>query len=335
MTSRTTLHLLFASLVGCASTHTIDTTPEPLTALESCLADGGRLQEVASVDNDDVTEHGDLRTLAVDGSGRIAVSADDGTIKLWTMEGFITAFDPRLLTYGAELDGTPANDLLFDASGRVVAGDGRGTVTAWHDDGVFDILGGTDPDQSIVAVAIDPSGAWLAHADARAGGNVMLRALDGTETVGPLATELASVRDLALLGDGALVVAGSGIEIRSAGAPTDVRARASVGEVVEVATAADHIAAVTSESVSLLDRDASSIFTVDAPAPVGVAITEHARFVITAGADGSLRVFGDDGAQITAADVADPVVVRIDPRGSAVVTGSRDGVVRAFECVAP
>jgi hypothetical protein len=116
-----------------------------------------------------------------------------------------------------------------------------------------------------------------------------------------------------------------------------VLARATEGDVVAIAVTGERIAAITSDRVTMLDAGASALFETDASAhaPVSVAITEHARFVITAGADGSLRVFGADGASLGATDVADPVAVRVDPRGRAIVTASRDGVVRAFECAAP
>ena len=107
--------LLLLALTGCAAAHEVPDDPdhpdyEPVggvdvvvppiadpISLETCLDDGGALTLVASVDNDDVTEHGDINTLAVAGDGRIAVAASDGTIKLWTIEeGFLGQLVPSL-----------------------------------------------------------------------------------------------------------------------------------------------------------------------------------------------------------------------------------------------
>lgn len=347
MTTRSTLLLLLASLAGCASTHGPSDEPHPttesLSALESCLAEGGALHLAAEVDNDDVTDHGELFTLAVGDDGRIAVAAADGTIKLWTMEGFITTVSAPLLTYGPELSQAPVHDLIF-AGDAIIAGDASGLVSEWDRELNYTLVGGTDPNQGIVAVAVDPTHAWLAHADVQAGGHVMLRALDGSAIVGPLTTELASVHDLAYLDDGALLLAGGAgaplLELRDASDVSAVRAswRGEGGELVEVAVASDRIAAVSGDRVTLLDASLSELWSADASAhaPVSVALTSNARFVVTAGADGSLRVWdAEDGTEQGSADVTDPVVVRAAPAGTAIISGSRDGAVRAFDCSAP
>src|SRR5688572_4209533 len=48
-----------------------------VTPLEQCLDDGGALTLVASVNNDDITEHGSIASLAVDAAGTLAVASSD------------------------------------------------------------------------------------------------------------------------------------------------------------------------------------------------------------------------------------------------------------------
>ncbi len=303
--------------------------------LEACFAGGGRLTLAAAIDNDDVREHGALRTLAAGADGRIVVAADDGTLKLWTLEGFLGELSPGNFLYGVETGATPASDVLFSGA-RVIAGDVRGLVSSWETDGTFQVLGGTDPDVAIVAVAMDRSGAWLAHADAR--GSVMVRSMGDVTVFGPLPTELTSVRDLAYLADGSLLVAGAGgLELRGAEDPTLVRASVAGDEIVEVAAARDRVAAVSAARVSVLDGSLRARWSAEAPfTPVSVALSPMGRFVAIAGADGSLRVHdAEDGSELDVADVADPVVVRVDPRGAVILVGERDGRVSAWSCAQP
>lgn len=357
-TARTTFFLL---LTACASVHEpIEPDPEdpylvpigPIegtlpaqhTPLEACLLGGGALVEVASVNNDDVTEHGDLMTLAVDTDGRLAVAGADGTIKLWTIEeGFLGQINTGAIAYGVELAGTPSTELSF-LDGRIVAGDVRGLVTSWSLDGDMLILGGVEPDFSIRAVAIDPVNGFLAHADERETGHIMVRALDGSTVVGPLESELHVVHDLAYLRDGSLVVGGrawgdrAAVELRDAQDPTLVRASYDTritGDVAEVAACGDTIAIAGPTLVGVLDASLEHRWSRSAleHAPVGIALTASGLFALTAGADGSLRVHAsDDGAEVGAVDVADPVVIRTEPTGRAVFVGSRDGIVHVFQC---
>jgi WD40 repeat protein len=350
---RTTLSLLLL-LSGCAAAHDPEPPPvdpidpEPIggvqvivppisapAGLDACLEAGGALTPVASVNNDDVTEHGDLNTLAVHADGRIAVASADGTIKMWTVEdGFLGQLATGQILYGPELGATPAADLLFH-DGWVVSGDVRGLVTAWTLEGDMQIWGGTDPDISIVAIAYDAASQRLAHADTQAGGHVMVRALADGGVVGPLATELGAVRDLAFLADGSLLLGGSGLELRAPGDPTMVTARIALPEVSQVAVAEGVIAAAGPTFVGVLDETLSPAWQRDVSdhAPIGVVLTTGGAHAISAGADGSLRVFRtSDGEEIGAADVADPVVIRAEPTGRALFVGSREGLVHVFEC---
>jgi len=356
---RTASLLLLASALafGCATHHDVADPDAPpvvtvvdpvtsadfpptMTSFESCLVGGGALVEVASVDNDDTREHGALWTFAVAGDRRIAVAAEDGSIKLWTLDGFVEELDPGAFLYGAEVDGAQVADLAF-LDGAIVAGDVRGVVSAWSE-GFPRIVGGTDPDISIVAVAVDPERAWVAHADAQAGGNVMVRAMNDPVTIGPLATELVDVTDLAFV-NGRLVVAGDrGLELHDRDEPLAVVARSTfdhaVAGVTEVAASGggELIAFVSADAVGAVDGDLATRWvtaTVGAHVPRSVAVAETGRTVFTVGAEGTLRAWaGADGAPLAQVDVADPVAVRLDHTAGLAVVGSQDGVLRAFAC---
>ena len=118
--------------------------------------------------------------------GTLAVGSDDGFVKEWTLEGLVASIGTTVLTYGPEMPAMPAADLAFRGDWIVVA-DINGLVTAWATDGVMQVLGGTEPGISMTAVAIDPTGNTLAHAEAVSGGNIMVRTLDGSrDFVGPV-----------------------------------------------------------------------------------------------------------------------------------------------------
>lgn len=344
--------------LGCATSHEIVEPPvveivtvpatatfaTPPTTLESCLESGGALTEVASIDNDDVREHGALLTFAVADDRRLAVSSEDGTIKVWTLDGFLNELDPGAFLYGVEVDRPQVADLTFH-DGQIVAGDVQGLVSMWSTDGFPEIVGGTDPDVAIVAVAVDSSGGRVAHADERASGNVMVRALADTSTFGPLEITLENVRDLAFLPDGRLLIAGggseAGLELRGSEDPTRVEARFAPGlasgfiDELAVSEGAETLAYVAADAVGVLDDSLNERWRSEGVglATTSVAISRTGRALFTVGDDGALRVWsGADGATLDTVAIPEPVTVRVDLTGELVVVGSRDGVLRAFQC---
>lgn len=345
-------------VLGCASAHGPTSEEEPLitivstpaetlfppemSGLEGCLFEGGELFEVASVDNNDVREHGPLWTLAISPDRRIAVASEDGTIKLWTLDGFVGELDPGAFVYGVEVDGAQVADLAFHGE-QVVAGDMRGVVSAWGD-GSPSIIGGTAPDVAITAVAVHEASGRVAHADEQRFGNVMIRGTSDGTLEGPLETELVSVLDLAFVGDQLLLVgqgASPALELRDAEDPTRVVARfeteLSFNPLLEVAVSggAETIAFVSPELVGVVDETLAPRWMARAGShvPVSVSVADTGRAVFSAGAEGTLRAWsGVDGAALAEVEVDEPVVVRVDPAADLVVVGSRDGILHAFAC---
>jgi WD40 repeat protein len=317
--------------------------PPPPTSFETCLSEGGQLAEVAAINNNDTAAHGDLLTLAVAPDGTLAVAAADGVLKLWTFQGgFVGALTPGQFLYGVQTSAAAAWDLQI-VGGRVIEGDVSGLVSRWSldiDTTFPEVIGGTDPDIAITAVALDDARQKLAHADVREGGHVMVRALEGSEVVGPLAS-FTSVRDLAFLSDGALLIAGGApsapaIERRAAADFTLVDATftpSGPDALEEIAVANGTVAVVGDGVVAVLDELLAPRWSNETSGSVSVALSPTGRFVFVAAADGSLRVFdAADGRPLGTIDVIDPVVVRMQPGGDVVIVGARDGAIRAFGC---
>lgn len=300
------------------------------STLSRCLLDGGELVLRHAVDNDDVAEHGAVISFAASDE-RLAVGAADGTLKLWTLDGFLGTLSAGELLYGAELAATPALDLVF-LGDEVVGGDARGLVTAWRvpspDElffGDFRVLGGTDPDVAIVSVAVDARGEWLAHAEAREGGAVRLRALDGTTVVGPIDTAMEVVSDLAFDGE-ALFVGGDGLArfdlegtevARVAYLTSELDARGGV------------VASVGDGNVGLFDAALNLRWKVGSDA-ISIALASDSLVVLTLSAERLEVRASEDGRLLADTEVPNGVLVRSD--AGAVLTASEDGWVRAFGC---
>src|SRR5689334_3102239 len=106
------LFVVAGALSGCgAASHGDDPADPPggaATGLEACVLGGGHLVEVDSVENDDVTDHGDLVAFAASSSDVLAAAGADGTVKLWSLdEGLLGVVDSSALLYGAEIPAAP------------------------------------------------------------------------------------------------------------------------------------------------------------------------------------------------------------------------------------
>lgn len=305
----------------------------PIARLTECLRDGGRLLEVDVVDNNDTTAHGEVRAFDVSVDGQLAAATEDGVIKLWRLDGFVAALTPGMLIYGPELE-APSTDIAFFGS-KIVTGDTRGLVSALSVEEGLEVLGGTTPDTPIVAVAVDPVGERVAHADAAEGGNVHLRGRDGVQ--GPLATGLLTVGDLVFAADGTLFLAGADAEgaarLQRWSPEATLEAEWSgPGPIAEIATAGDRIAAAGGPQLVVLDARLNPLTHVEAPGhdARSVSLSSDGLVVFTVGADDSLRAFDLTGTELAAASVSDPVTVRA--RGEFVFVAERGGMLRALAC---
>lgn len=327
-----------------------DVVPGTSSLLESCLLGGGEFTLRHEVNNNDTSPHGDVVSFTVSGE-RLAVGSADGTIKLWTLDGFVATLASGALTYGPELATTEPRDLTFLGE-EIVSGDARGLVTAFQTSGELRVLGGTTPDYSIVAVAIGPAvgtgSVRLAHADTSVGGNVLIREVDGDAVVGPLATGLELITDLHFLTDGTLLAAGEGGPSGSLARYDATGARIAASDdtdaIGEFDAAGGVVAAITPSSLDLYDEDlvrrARIVDGVTSPRSVALSTRGRVAFAIV---DYGSSVERWDSVTLVAFDTATgavlagidaPAALRIDttPEADVAFVAARDGWVRAYGC---
>jgi len=353
--SHTAMLAALLALGGCARSvePSVEVPPDVVvpgtsSLLESCLLGGGELTLRHEVNNNDTSPHGDVVSFTVSDE-RLAVGSADGTIKLWTLDGFVATLASGALTYGPELATTEPRDLTFLGE-EIVSGDARGLVTAFQTSGELRVLGGTMPDTAIVAIAIAPEtlthggfsvlrSARLAHADTQVGGNVIVRELDGDLVVGPLASALDSVTDLQFADDGTLLVAG--LVARSGGlqrydvSGARIATATDAGAVRAIDTAGALVAAVTEDTLSLYDDGLllRGRIRAEAHAPLGVALSAHGRIAFTIGADESLLAWETEtGTVLARIDVPDAVRIDTSPEADTAFVAARDGWLRAYGC---
>jgi WD40 repeat protein len=316
--------------------------PPPAT-IDACLLGGGELVEIASVDNNDVRDHGALLTFGISEDGLLAAAGADGTLKFWTLDAELLAtVDGSVIGYGSEIGAAPITDIAFSADGAVV-GDVRGLVSQMMPDGAFWVLGGTTPDVPIAAVAFDLARGRVVHAQSAADvPGLVVRTVDGSSAPIEITDTLDDVRDVAFRPDGSLIVVGSlggtaQVEIRGAD-PTTLVDRFGVhgSPLVEVAVARDAgtAAIIAAGHLDVLRGDALALrIPIEDAAPSSVDVAANGAVALWVGADGFLAANDTtSGASLARVAVSQPVRVRLDPTGRLAVVGSSDALLHVFTC---
>ena len=353
-----TLTLLAATAgPGCDFHDHGDDGPGTLQPMALCASGAGTFEEVWEVDNG----HGAVGALALAPSGDVALAGEDGSVKIWTIDragadpnGVALAPGGVSAAYGQQFGSGAVVGALWiaPAGDTLVAGDASGLV-AWlaPDGGVLgSTVPGTDP---VAAVAMTDDLALVASADVSFGGNLRLWQPGGA-LGDPLPTALWAVDAVAFLpGTHALVAAGDiygvvAAELRDAADPAappqlwQGDADASIRALAAAPDGARIVAAGGSGPggdgvLAFLDPAAF-----DAPAPPTCALPGHdpvgvallpGGLVLTAGSEGTLRVWSDQGAPLLSADVPAPAGVAVDPTGTLVTLSGADGVLRLYACV--
>ncbi len=314
--------------------------------LETCLAGGGALVEIAAIDNNDQQDHGALLTFGVSPSGMLAAAGEDGTLKFWTLDarlvGSVGSVGGSLVIYGAAFFASPITDIAFLDETAVVS-NVSGLVQQMGSDGTSAVLGGTTLAVPIVALAYHAGSARFAHAQMGDVIPLVVQSLDGSSASVEIETTLTDVRDLAFASNGELWVAGStdgsaAIEIRDASDPSVVvrtLALDGAAEVTEVALSADGAiaTAVASDFVYVIRGESVLTIPAAAHAASSVAMTREGEFALSIGADGALVARASiDGRELARADVLRPVTVRIDGTDRLVLVGAEDAIIHAFTC---
>jgi len=330
-----------------------------LAPVALCAAGEGTLAELWSVDNG----HGALHAMALAPMGSVALAGDDGSIKVWRVDAdgaalSATALAPGGLsvTYGQQFgSGAVVRALAIDADGATIVGGDESGLVAVLDAADGTVLGSTVPGlDPVSAVAQSDDGALVASADASFGGNLRLWEPGGALS-DPLPTVLWNAGAVAFVpGTHALLTAGDwygvpAVELRPASDAATPAATwedpAATGTIRGLAVAADGTRLVAvgggfGAGVLLavaLDQLAAEpavpAARVEGHDPVGVALVPGADLFVTAGAEGTLRLWDAGGAALLTLEVPAPVSVAVDPSGALITAAGADGVLRLYGCV--
>ncbi len=347
-TRRSSATFLSLALAGCTSAHGLpepSSAPAEPSALGACLAEGGALVELGSVDNNDQHDHGALLRFELSPAGLVAAAGEDGTLKFWTLDATLVGVaDPGVLTYGAEVGGAPITDLAFEGE-TAIAGDVRGLVQGLGSAGTASVLSGTDPDVPIAAVAYAPASGWLAHAQGGPSAPdvvpLIVKTLDG-ETRWNLTATIDDIRDLAFDEEGRLYVAGAEdgaavVEVRDAEDPTLLANRFSLGEdahAVELARTADGatLVAATEHGLFALEENGPRLLRTSDAALRSIALTPTGDAIASIDEAGELVLSGPEGATLAQTRIPGAIGVRVTAAGDRLVVGSVDAHLRVLGC---
>ncbi|GAA4605345.1 WD40 repeat protein [Actinoplanes octamycinicus] len=267
--------------------------------------------------------------LSFSGAGRLALASDDGTIRVWDVNGSAA---PLLIRQPAE---TSPVSVAFSLDGSRIAVAGFGKVTVWPADGRAGSQTYRGPETWYGKVAFTRDGSRIAAAtDER---TVRIWDVADTTTGTLLRGHHGTVQDLAFSGDGRrLVTGGSDATVRvwdtSAGAdPAPITLASAPGELPRLSDDGAYAATVSRPG---------TVSVISTGTRLTVATLRHAapdlRFLAVS-RDGR-GVAGTVGEQIhwwRAGDGAGPAV-RECPRRSQVTTNSAafsaDGTVLAVDC---
>jgi WD40 repeat protein len=305
--------------------------PQNLSALERCVIDGGSLAELWSVGN----QHGPV-TAIVAGS-LVVLGGQDGSVKQWTVDGDEPSYGKPFTTAGA----TVAAMAL--SSEHILAATMQGQVAEWK-------LADASAARTNSLVDSVPSALALS-ADAT-------RALVGTSTGQTFVVDRATGETTQLMstlwGVHAINVATTSvytsghnygtpqIERRAADAPATVidswNELERNGHVLAVAVDAKHLVAggdnfVATFAPDQLEAGPVAITDVAEHTAVGAVLLPGGALFVTAGSEGTLRVWNADTAKLVATlPIAAPIGVAADTAGTRLYTSGVDGRLHAFGC---
>jgi hypothetical protein len=304
--------------------------PGTLSALEKCVVDGGSLKELWSVGN----QHGPV-TAIVAGS-LVVLGSEDGSVKQWTVDGDEPNYGKPFTTAGATVAA------MAMSSEHILAVTMQGQVAEWkladasaaRTNTIADIV------PSALALTTDAAGALVGTAS---GETFAVDRATGTTT--QLQSTLWGVHAINV----AQHVYTSGhnygtpqIERRAADAPATVidmwNEQKRTAHVLSVAVDTKHLVAGGDNFVATFAPDqlaAGPIAITDAAEheAVGAVLLPGGALFVTAGSEGTLRVWEAQTAKLVAMlPIAAPIGIAADTAGTRLYTSGADGRLHAFGC---
>jgi WD40 repeat protein len=312
---------------------TID-PPRTLSALERCVIDGGSLKELWSVGN----QHGPVTSIVA--GPLVVLGAQDGSVKQWTVDGDEPSYGKPFTTAGATVAA------LAMSAEHILAATMHGEVAEWK---LADAsAAGTSTIADIVPSALALSAdATRAFVGTTTGQTFGVDRATGTTTA-PLQTTLWGVDTINVAGD-RLYTAGHfystpQIERRIAIEPNvaldvwneqqrngHVRAVAVDAEGKRLVAAGDGFVATFAPDA--LAAGPLAITDVTGHTAVGAVMLPGGALFVTAGSEGTLRVWDVDKASpVAMLSIAAPIGVATDTAGTRLYTSGPDGRLHAFGC---
>lgn len=309
--------------------------PRTVSALERCVLDGGSLKELWSVGN----QHGPVRSIVA--GSLVVLGSQDGSVKQWSVDGDEPAYGKPFTTAGA-----PVAAMALSSDAHILAATEQGEVAEWRLADASAARTTTIADAQLSALAVSPDAA-LAVTGTTAG--ELLAVTRATGAMTQLESTLWGVSSVGFAAGDRLFTAGHWystpqLERRSAAEPVpalDVwNDKVRQGHVRSFALdpAATLLAAGGDGFVATFAPDAlaggpRAITDVAGHTAVGTVMLPGAALFVTAGSEGTLRVWNAETAALVATlPIAAPIGIAADTDGTRLFTSGADGRLHAFGC---
>lgn len=333
-------HGLAVVLAGCGGDSTMmmgdDTIdpPKQVSALEKCVLDGGTLKELWSVGN----QHGPVRSIVA--GSLVVLGAQDGSVKQWSIDGDEPAYGKPFTTAGA-----PVAALALSSDAHILAATEQGQLAEWRLADAAAARTTTVADAQLSALAVSPDAANAVIGTTSGQLRAVVRA---TGAMTPLTTTLWGASAAGYAGD-RLYTAGHWystpqLERRIAIEPNVavdvwndkmrqgwVRSFALDTEGARLAAGGDNFVATFAPDA--LAAGPVAISDVEGHTAVGTVVLPGGALFVTAGSEGTLRVWNTEtAAPVATLTIAAPIGVAADTAGTTLFTSGPDGRLHAFGC---
>jgi WD40 repeat protein len=351
--------ILVTVLFGLACSGSADDPGMEQLTLSDCLAQGGALGQIWSVDNG----HGAIHALAASEEGTLALAGTDGSVKLWSVGESEPGWSHQDFSaaYGNEFGEGPVVAALAIQGARIVAGTTAGELRLHEADSGEVMMAAPTGEVAVTSVAVASDGTIAVSDESYSGGLALLD--PETEELQPLSRDdqdkhLWGATTVAFAPDDALLAAGDwygvpAVERWQGGARTaiwiagpETAELARGGEVTALAFLADGRIVIGGGSqfpeiekdgfVAVVDparlEEGPSLVRAIAEHRIAALATLPNGQVVTTGEDGSLRVFDADTlTELTRVDAGASELALV-AGGAAAATAGDDGVLRLWGC---
>ncbi len=308
--------------------------PGMLSPLERCIVDGGSIKELWSVGN----QHGPVTSIVA--GSLVVLGGQDGSVKQWTVDGDEPQYGTPFTTAGA----TVAAMAL--SANHITAATAQGQVAEWT-------LADAAPSRTTTIADVELSALAVSDDAARAITGTTSGELFLVERGAPAMTKLTStmwgVRSIGFAAGNRLYTAGHWygtpqLERRAADSPVEApdvwNDQGRTGHVTAVATDAEatRLVAAGERFVATFAPDnvaagPLAISDLEDHAAVGAVLLPGGKLFVTAGSEGTLRVWDAGTAQpVSTLSIPAPIGIAADTAGTRLFTSGVDGRLHAFGC---